>query len=324
MRVDYEFNYEVNYMLAGGQRPSTKIALEGGLIDIPETTSDAAPLAARYSCFITSFAQGTETRELRLFEGHLFKPVANLKTADNESNSDAIRDAIKNLTKATSPSSKVPSAKKVSHSLGDTRLQAQETVQAELERLLLLDGVPYIRCQMPKLEISHPHNRDFLLLRMAENFRYEGRPNQIGLSVVRSTLYSLNEYEKVLQRLNAGTPDFYHGIQSLEVYIPEAFEFDKYEEMVGRTVNQALVDNYEIDHKLMEPHLRKDLIDVEVQYKRWRRGAYDVDIVDLLERLYVCYTSGKFYHQDLAGEFFESYDKCKTIIPEMQLNIAGL
>lgn len=313
MRIPFEFTYEVNFMLVNGRRPATRTMGEGGVVDIPEISLRDAPIAARWTT--TDFRGGTETRELRLFDGQIIEPAWNAVGLTDVPNNPTVLDVVEAIAGGKKRSSQMPPANTIRHRMGDSRNAVMRNIQQALDRLIIVDGNPYARCPIPKLNLT---DQDGLFsLQISRNLQYYGRGD--GMGIDRTTLYHLGELNDVLPQITERHPMLYNHVEELDVFLPEAFEFDKLEEMVGRTVGQALVDNAAFPVGGMETHLQKDLIDVRSEYRSWVGGQSDVDVVDMLNRVYEIYMSGKFYHQDELASFLQNYDTCQTLIPHMQV-----
>jgi hypothetical protein len=313
MRISYNVAYHANFVLTDGKRPTSRILYQAADVNVPEVSGVDAPVVASWKT--TETTNNSVSVHVRTFDGRFFEPIWQGHYANNLPG-----DAKEAFTTYLSPKDKagtMPAASKISYELGDTRA-ANLANQRELAAgLLIVDGSPYRECGQPRMMLEIRYDDCVVTIR-TDKYEYDnmGRVKGIDTHIIAP----LTD-EKRLLDIGAQRPGrVWNRITELEILLPEALDFDTKIEACARTVAQGVLDNQR-DIFFWPRHVADELLDIRDQYRAWRKTPDDVNVAELLERLYALYTSYNLYNQQQLCGFLANYETVQKNLPEYDVAI---
>ena len=316
MRIPYQFGYSAHFMLKDGKKPVSRTVVETSEVEIPELTGQEAPVAARWRQQLNGRADAQFSEmHVRTYAGACYQPYAQERSSNDEV-PPPIAEIVGWNAGSNVTAGKTPPDSQILHRLGDDRDEKVRRIERRLADIILVDGMPYFRCVVPKVEMCLDADRcraDIITDHLDGN-SYSGK------SIDRALLAPLADYETVVERAASRGLRVYRGETNIEVLVPEALEYDKKAEAIGRTVGQAIADN-ESQLYRWPRHLAEEFLDIREGYGKWLDDQDSADIVELLERTYAVFTQGTYYNQSYVASFLANYDEVQKYIPEMEISL---
>ena len=209
----------------------------------------------------------------------------------------------------------MPAAAKIAYNLGDTRDAAVAAKREYADGLLVVDGASYRRCAQPRLMLEVDYQR-YVFYILCNDYRYDALGHVKGID--SHHIVPIMD-EAGLLELVRGLPqgNVWHRYRDIEVHLPDVLAFDRAVEACGRTVAQGITDN-ERDIFFWPRPVAEELLAIRSEYKRWRQEPDEVDIADLLDRLYTIYTNNNLYNQQQLRGFLDNYETVQRNRPEFE------
>lgn len=312
MRIPYNVAYQVNFVLRGGKRPTSRVLHAADEIDIPEVSGVDAPIVATWRS-----DNGAVPHEVRYFDGRFYAPFfqGSTKLAKPTSARAAFESKLMTGEKATA----MPTSDKIAYSLGDNRDLVLRHTKKIAEEMLVVDGAPFRVCHQPRLMLELDYEWTVFYI-LSASYKYDGlgHVKGIGTHIIAPLTHKDRLDAIVAEKPDAGR--VWHRYSDVEIYIPELLEFDTKAEACGRTVGQAVTDNESQLYHWPRP-VAEEFLSVRAEYKRWLDNPDDVDVVDLLDRVFTIFTTNNIYNQQLLCSFLENYETVQKNLPEYDVTI---
>jgi hypothetical protein len=312
MRISYNVAYHVNYMFIDGKRPTSRALHEADEVDVPEVSCVDAPLVLTWKN-----EERTENLEVRMFDGQYYEPL--WQGSHRRVTPSDPRAAFETVLQPKDKAGTMPSASKIAYNLGDTRDAAVAARRQFAEGFLVVDGAPYYRCAQPRLMLEVDYER-YVFYILHKEYRYDSVGHVRGID--SHHIVPIMDEATLLEKVR-GLPqgNVWHRYRDIEIVLPDALGFDTKVEACGRTVAQGIADN-ERDMFFWPRPVAEELLAIRSEYELWRHAPAEVDIADLLDRLYMIYTNRNLYNQQLLRSFLDNFETVKRNRPEFEIEVA--
>ncbi|MBY3157366.1 hypothetical protein HFO56_34130 [Rhizobium laguerreae] len=311
MRIPYNVAYQVNFVLNDGKRPTSRVLYEADGVNVPDVSGEDAPIVASWKSQETN---ASRSFRVRTFDGRFFKPI----WQDNYTINPPA-DAKEAFTAYLSPKDKagtMPPASKISYDLGDTRAINFAAKREFADGLLVVDGVPYRRCAQPRMML-HIRYDDYEVTIRTDEYEYDNMGSVKGIDT--HVIVPLTDEARLLEIAARRAGRIWHRFHDLDIRLPEALDFDTKLEACARTVAQGIFDNQR-DIFFWPRPVADELLDIRSQY-RLRRTLDEVNVVDLLDRLFTLYTTHNLYNQQQLCGFLANYETVQKNLPEYDVAV---
>lgn len=310
MRIPYNVAYQVNYILNVGKRPTSRVLHEADEVDVPEVSDEDSPVVATWKNedLTTSF-------EVRAFDGRYYQPIWQYRHFPN-----APADAKAAFTAFMEPKEKagtMPAASKIAYHLGDTREINIADKRKRAEGLLVVDGAPYRQCAQPRLMLNDRHF-DYELTILTDDYEYDSMGWVKGIDT--HVIAPLMDEARLLEIAAGREGRIWHRYRDLDIHVSDLLDFDTKIEACARTVAQGIIDNQR-DIFFWPRPVAEELIAIRAEYRLWRQTPDEVNVIDLLDRVFAIYTTHNLYNQQLLCGFLENYETVQKNLPEYELAI---
>lgn len=312
MRLPYLLSYNAMFMLKDGKRPVSRAIQEAAEVDIPEVPDSEAPIAARWFEGTQADPAGRKQLHVRTFQGECYEACTQASIGSSD-----IREVVRKLSGEGGKPGKIPADDTIAHRLGDDRDRALKRSEERLGRLLLVDGVPHVRCARPGLRLTVKDMARLDIVRKP----LTPVSTQYGLGIDQTLIAPLTNFEAVSRRAAASPIRFVPSVFDIDVLIPEAVGFDAKAEAIVRTVGQAIGDNEVMLHTWPR-EVAQEFIAIRDDYRLWFENPDAVDIGALLDRAYSLVTGHYgLYNQTLVASFLSNYEKAQEYATALEVSV---
>lgn len=314
MRIPYNVAYQANFVLNDGKRPTSRVLYEAADVNVPEVSDTDAPVVASWKS--TEIANEPVPLHVRIFDGRFFEPIWQGHYATNLPG-DA-KEAFAAYLTPKDKAAAMPAASKISYDLGDTRAVNLAAKQELADGLLVVDGRPYRECGQPRMMLEIRYD-DYVVTIRTDKYEYDnmGRVKGIDTHIIAPLMDEARLLDIAAQRPGR----VWNRITDLDILLPEALDFDTRVEACARTVAQGVLDNQR-DIFFWPRPVADELLDIRDQYRAWRKTPDDINVADLLDRLYTLYTSYNLYNQQQLCGFLANYETVQKNLPEYDVAIS--
>jgi hypothetical protein len=307
MRIPYNVAYQVNFVLNDGKRPTSRVLYEADEVDVPEVSAADAPVVASWK---DQQMNDIRTFEVRTFDGRFYAPIWQGRSTINMPT-----DAMETFTRCLSPKDKVgtmPPASKIIYSLGDTRAINVTHKRKLAEELLVVNGLPYRECAQARMMLNIRYD-DYEVTILTDDYEYDNMGRVKGIDT--HIIVPLTDEAQLLEITARRPGRVWHRFHDLDIRLPEALDFDTKIEACARTVAQGILDNHR-DIFCWPRQVADELLDIREQYRLWRQLPDEVNVVELLDRLFTLYTTYNLYNQQQLCGFLANYETVQKNLPE--------
>lgn len=309
MRLTTNISYSAHFLLTGGKRPVSRTVSEAHEFDIREASADEAPIAASWTqevvCVATRF-------HVRTFEGFLYQP-------HNQAAGHPEQEPETYIASLQLPpeGGRMPLDHEIAHRLGDDRYEAVRSTTEGLEGILIVDGFPYVRCDIPRLAVSVA-DEGFSYVKMYTGWSHQETHAKAGID--EFAFEPLSEFDTVVETLRESGKAVHTQLSDVVVAVPEALYFDKHAETFGRVVGQAIFDNAGNLYTLSRDQ-GHEFLDIRDRYRGWLKAPGTEDPVRLLDRLYALLVDTGRYNQGKVANFVMNYDRALEGLADAAISI---
>ncbi|MCS4088522.1 hypothetical protein [Rhizobium sp. BK176] len=313
MHIPYNVAYQANFVLNDGKRPTSRVLYEADSVDVPEVSGTDAPVVASWKS--TENTNYPDDFLVRTFDGRFFQPIW-----QGWPYKDKPADPKEAFTLYLAPKDKaaaMPAASKISYSLGDTRAVNVAAKREVADGLLMVDGQPYRKCAQPRMMLEIRYDSHVVTIR-TDAYKYDsmGAVKGIDTHIIAPLMHEARLLDIAAQRPGR----VWNRITDLDILMPEVLDFDTRIEACARTVAQGVLDNQR-DIFFWPRPVADELLDIREQYRLWRKSPDEVNVADLLDRLFALYTSYNLYNQQQLCGFLANYETVQKNLPEYDVAV---
>jgi hypothetical protein len=308
MLYQYPFCYRNDYYLVGGQRVSHRYLIDILDVDIPEMTSDEAPIAAAWRDMT---ATGGPAMHVRYVDGCFLKPLTTdvmsaekgLNAADLPVQGRTTGLAVSHLLSGlrvhwdvgryTAPtrqwltdnkSQHPPKEHTIASFLGSTYDEMKALAVKFAEGLRIVDGKVYTRTPEPVFTFHGNVGQEIVVHVGDVNYdRYERY--QTARGAFETHFVRLDNLQEAVERAGrTNDANVTYRFADLSINVPEAFEFDVAENAVARAVGKIVYECERLSPLAWDRGKLNAFLDIHDDYLGYIDDPDAFDILEIMMR----------------------------------------